>query len=129
MKRYQQLFSSDRRLYRSRKGVILGVCRGLSNYFNLRVAWVRVLTVAVLLVSGIWPIVVVYLIAGMLMKPEPMIPFETEEQKDFYDGYTANRHRTLRDLKRRFTNLDRRLRRMEDTVTSRDFEWEQRMNR
>jgi phage shock protein C len=109
--------------------VILGVCRGLSNYFNLRVAWVRVLTVAVLLVSGIWPIVVVYLIAGVLMKPEPMIPFETEEQKDFYDGYTANRHRTLRDLKRRFTNLDRRLRRMEDTVTSRDFEWEQRMNR
>lgn len=126
MKKYK--FPTDRRLYRSRKGIIMGVCRGLSDYFNLRVGWVRLLAVAILLLTGIWPIVIIYLIAGVLMKPEPMIPFESEEQKDFYDGYTADRHRTLRDLKRRFSGLDRRLRRMEDQVTSRDFDWERRFN-
>lgn len=126
MKRYR--FPSDRRLYRSRNGVIMGVCRGLSDYFNLRVGWVRLLAVAILLITGVWPVVIIYLAAGVLMKPEPMIPFENEDQRDFYDGYTANRHRTMRDLKRRFSTLDRRLRRMEDKVTSRDFEWEQKFN-
>jgi phage shock protein C len=121
-------FPTDRRLYRSRHGIIMGVCRGLSDYFNLRVGWVRLVAVAILLMTGIWPIVVIYLLAGVLMKPEPMIPFESEEQKDFYDSYTTDRHRTLRDLKRRFSNLDRRLRRMEDRVTSRDFEWERRFH-
>ena len=72
--------------------------------------------------------VVLPLAAGVLMKPEPMIPFENEDQRDFYDSYTSNRQRTLRDLKRRFSTLDRRLRRMEDKVTSRDFEWQQKFN-
>jgi phage shock protein C len=62
------------------------------------------------------------------MKPEPVLPLENEYQQDFYDGYVNNRSRALRELKRRFSNLDRRLRRMEDRVTSRDFEWEQRLN-
>jgi len=126
MKRYR--FPSDRRLYRSRKGLIMGVCRGLSDYFNLRVGWVRLLAVAILLISGIWPAVIIYLAAGVLLKPEPMLPFENEDQKDFYDSYTSSRHRTMRDLKRRFSTMDRRLRRMEDKVTSRDFDWEQKLN-
>lgn len=121
-------FTTGRRLYRSRQGMIWGVCRGFSDYFNFRVGWVRFFVILILLLSGIWPIVAIYLIAGLLMKPEPVIPPESEEQQDFYDSYTNNRQRTLRDLKRRFSALDRRLRRMEDKVTSRDFEWEQRFN-
>jgi phage shock protein C len=121
-------YGSDRRLYRSRRGVIMGVCRGLSDYFNLRIGWVRLVTVILFLISGIWPVLIIYFVAAVAMKPEPMIPFESEEQQDFYDGYTMNRHRTLRDLKRHFSALDRRLRRMEDTVTSRDFDWEQKLN-
>lgn len=126
MKRFA--LPSGRRLYRSRRGIIWGVCRGLSEYFNLRVGWVRFFAVLILLLSGIWPIVIIYFIAGLLMKPEPVIPLENEEQRDFYDGYVSGRHRTLRDIKRRFSTLDRRLRRMEDKVTSRDFEWEQKLN-
>jgi phage shock protein C len=121
-------FPNNRRLYRSRNGVIWGVCRGLADYFNLRVGWVRFFAVLVLLLSGIWPIAAIYFIAGLLMKPEPVIPFESQEQRDFYDNYTHGRQRTLRELQRQFSALDRRLRRMEDNVTSRDFEWEQRLN-
>jgi len=121
-------FPSDRKLYRSRNGVIWGVCRGLSDYFNFRVGWVRFFAIVILLLSGIWPIVAIYVIAGLLMKPEPVIPLGSQEETDFYDNYTHGRQRTLREMRRRFTNLDRRLRRMEDRVTSRDFEWEQRFN-
>ncbi len=119
---------SDRGLYRSRDGVIWGVCRGVSDHFNLKVGWVRFFTVLALLFTGIWPILIIYILAALLMKPEPAIPLEREDQKDFYDSYMSSRQRTLRGLKRRFSNLDRRLRRMEDNVTSRDYDWEERFN-
>ena len=115
-------------LYRSRNGVILGVCRGIAEYFDFSVAWARIIAVLLLLFSGFWPIAIIYFIEALLMKPEPVIPLENESQRDFYDNYVNSRSRTLRDLTRRFSSLDRRLRRMEDRVTSRDFEWEQRLN-
>jgi len=127
MKRYD--YSSGRKLYRSRDGWICGVCQGLSDYFNLRVGWVRFITVLVFLFSGIWPIVIMYLIACLLMKPEPAIPVENEYRQDFCDTHYSRRSRARRDFKRRYSNLERRFRRMEDTVTSRDFEWEQRLER
>ncbi len=117
-----------RKLYRSRDGVLCGVCRGLSDYLDLRVGWVRFFLVLILLFTGIWPTVIAYFVACLMMKPEPVLPLENESQRDFYDSYVSSRSRTLRDLKRRFSSLDRRLRRMEDRVTSRDFEWEQRLN-
>lgn len=39
-------------LYRSRDGIIAGVCAGLAEYLDLSVFWVRVVTVALLLCSG-----------------------------------------------------------------------------
>jgi phage shock protein C len=126
MRRYDD--SSGRRLYRSRNGAICGVCRGLADFSDLRVGWVRFFTLLLLFFTGVWPVVILYFIACLLMKPEPVIPLENEFQRDFYDNYVSSRSRTLRDLKRRFSNLDRRMGRMEDRVTSKDFEWEQRLN-
>lgn len=119
----------SRGLYRSRDGVIFGVCRGLADYFNLKVGWIRFFAVLGFLLTGVWPLLIIYPAAALLMKPEPVIPFESDEQRDFYDSYIDGRARTLRDLKRRFGSLDRRLNRLEDRVTSRDYEWEQRLNR
>lgn len=113
-------------LYRSRDGVILGVCRGVADYFNLRVFWVRVIILTLFLFSGIWPMVFIYFVASLLMKPEPTRPIETEAEKEFYDSYVSSRTRVAGRLKRRFQNLDRRIRRMEDTVTAREFDWERK---
>ena len=121
MRRYDD--SSGRRLYRSRSGVVCGVCRGLSDYFDLRVGWVRFFTLLILFFTGIWPIVVIYFIACLLMKPAPVVPLENEFQRDFYDNYVSSRSRSLRDLKRRFSGQEHRIGRMEDKVTSRHFEW------
>ncbi|HRI89999.1 MAG TPA: PspC domain-containing protein [Candidatus Hydrogenedentes bacterium] len=60
-----------RGLYRSRDGVLFGVCRGLAEHFDISVFWTRVLTVIAFIVSGFFPVVVLYIIAALLMKPEP----------------------------------------------------------
>lgn len=63
-------------LYRSRHGMIAGVCAGLAEYFDLSVCWARVAAVALLLCSGIWPVVIVYVIAALMMKKNPYVRWE-----------------------------------------------------
>ena len=118
--------SRDGQLYRSRDGMILGVCRGLAEYYNLPVFWVRFAAAMALLITGLWPILGIYLLAAFLMKPEPAVPFRSEDEHEFYHSYYSSRKMGLQRLKRTFDNLDRRLRRMEDHVTTREFDWERR---
>lgn len=118
----------NRGLYRSRRGVIFGVCRGIAEYFDFSVVWVRLLTVFLLLVTGIWPVAGLYFLAALIMKPEPVIPIDSEEEQEFYDSFTHSRHHAVNRLKRRFERLERRIRRMEDVVTSKEFDWDQRFN-
>ena len=124
MKRYKP----TRGLYRSRQGIIFGVCRGLGEYFDFSVFWIRFIAVIMLMISGLWPMIGIYILAALVMKPEPIRPFESEAERDFYDSYMDSRRSTLRRVRRRYDNLDHRLRRMEDIVTGKDFEWEQKMN-
>ena len=120
-------FRNDRRLYRSRNGAIAGVCRGLATYFSFSVSWLRFLAIVLTVLSGLWPVVILYAVAAMVMKPEPARPIQTEAEKDFYDDYVHSRHGAARRVKRRYDHLERRLRRMEDSVTAREFDWDRRM--
>jgi phage shock protein C len=119
---------SGRGLYRSRNGVILGVFKGLGNYFDLPVRWLRIIGVIIFFISGFWPIAVLYLLAAFIMKPEPVIPVATIDEAEFYDSYTHSRTGAVSRMKRQFDHLNRRIRRMEDIVTDREFDWEQRLN-
>lgn len=120
-------YRNARGLYRSRHGIIAGVCRGLADYFNLSVSWLRFLIIVLMVFSGLWPLIILYAVAAMVMKPEPVRPIETEAEKDFYDDYVHSRHSAARRVKRRYDHLERRLRRMEDSVTAREFDWDRRM--
>jgi phage shock protein C len=121
-------YEYNRGFYRSRHGVILGVCRGLADYFDLKVFWIRVIFIFLLLVSGVWPMLIIYLIASLIMKPEPVRPLDSEGEKEFYDSYTDSRHRAASRIKRRYHDLERRIRRMEDVVTGREFDWHRKFN-
>jgi phage shock protein C len=114
--------TGDRRIYRSRRGIILGVCRGLAEHFALSVFWVRVAVFIIFLFTGFWPVGVIYIIAGLILKPAPVVPFQNENDQEFYQSYTTSRESALQRLKRKFDNIDQRIRRMEHTVTSRDFD-------
>jgi len=126
MKRFENILHGG--LYRSRHGMLLGVCRGIAEYFDLSVFWVRTLTVIVFLFSGFWPIMGLYFLAALLMKPEPVVRIETDDQQEFYDSYVSSRKGAVDRVKRRYDHLERRIQRMEDAVTTREFDWETRLN-
>ena len=116
--------------YRSRQGLVMGVCRGLADYLNFPVFWLRLLLVLLMIFSAFWLIIALYFLAAAIMKPEPVLPLSTDEEQDFYDSYAGvSRKSALTRLKRQFDSVDRRLQRMEDIVTSRDFDWEQRFTK
>jgi phage shock protein C len=118
--------SFQRGLYRSRNGIILGVIRGIAEYFDFSVFWARAIAVILLLVSGFWPITGLYFLAALIMKPAPVLRIDSDDAHDFYDSYVHSRPRAVNRLKRRYDHIEQRIRRMEDTVTSRDYDWESR---
>ena len=115
--------ASSQGIYRSRKGIFMGVCRGLADYFNFSVSWLRVITLVLFLFTGFWPVGVMYIVAGLLLKMEPVSPLHDEKDQEFYDTYTHSRQSAIQRIKRKFENIERRIQRMEHTVTSREFDW------
>jgi len=91
-------------------------------------AWVRVFVLIVMLCTALWPTVALYLLAALLMRPEPVLPFQTHDDREFYDSYVNSRSMAVQRLKRTRENLDRRLQRLEHMVTAREFDWERRLN-
>jgi phage shock protein C len=115
-------------IYRSRDGVFLGVCKGVANYFDFSVFWVRTALVIVFICSGFWPVLGVYLVAAFFMKPEPVRPLVNDDEREFYDSYVNSPASAAQRLQKKFRDLDRRIRRMEDSVTGREYDWERRFN-
>ncbi|MCG8688887.1 MAG: envelope stress response membrane protein PspC [Desulfobacterales bacterium] len=110
-------------IYRSRQGLFMGVCRGVAEHFNLSVFWTRTIVFILFLFTGFWPVGILYIIAGLLLKLEPVIPLENETDQEFYQSYTTSRSSAIQRIKRKFDNIDRRIQRMEHTVTSREFDF------
>ncbi len=108
--------------------MICGVCRGIGEYLDFSVFWLRAVFVVVLFMGGLFPPVVVYFIAAIFMKPEPVIPFSDVEDQEFYNSYVSSRSMALNRVKKTYGNLDRRIRRIEDIVTAKDYDWETRLH-
>jgi len=100
----------------------------VAEYFDMSVFWLRMAVVLVFLLSGFWPVMGIYLVAAFFMKPNPVRPIETEDEQEFYDSYVNSPRSAAQRLKRQFENLERRIRRMESTVTGKDYEWERKFN-
>ena len=114
-------------LYRSRYGMVLGVCKGIAELYEIPVFWLRAGMVFLMITTGIWPVVLIYFAIGLYLKPEPVVPFTNESDNEFYSSYTNSRSMALHRIKKKFKQLQNRLRRMEDVVTSREFSWDMKM--
>ncbi|MFA5256994.1 MAG: PspC domain-containing protein [Opitutales bacterium] len=113
-------------LYRSRHGRIFGVFQGIADATGLDVFWMRVIAVVLLFMTGFAPLIPLYILAALLMKPEPVKPLADDEE-EFYNSMTSNRKLALTRLSGKLDSLDRRARRIEDIVTARGFDWDRRM--
>jgi phage shock protein C len=104
------------------------VCKGIAQHLGFSVFWMRVIVAAITVCTGIWPMLGLYLIAALIMKPEPVIPFQTEGDEEFYNSFTSSRQMAVHRLKRTYDRLERRIRRMEAIVTDQEFDWDRRFN-
>lgn len=115
------------RLHRyPRRGWVAGVCVGLADFFDWNVKLIRILLIASFVISGFFPVGVIYLALWYLM--------DEGDVEDRGDAYRPQRRRgsdprpppaggpSSADLSGRFARLEQRLRNMEDCVTSSDFE-------
>jgi len=114
-------------LYRSRHGVLLGICRGVSDYFNLPVFWIRFALIILFLISGFFPIVLLYVLAGLIMKKEPA---SSEENRcnDRYSCYADRYNDNSRDFKKRLDRLKNKIREAESNMSYREYQWNRKFN-
>lgn len=61
-----------KKLYKSRTNkTIAGVCGGLEDYFNIDVTIIRLIWVALTIATGIFPGIVAYVAAALIIPEEP----------------------------------------------------------
>ncbi|MEE4262243.1 MAG: envelope stress response membrane protein PspC [Desulfobacteraceae bacterium] len=113
-------------LYRSRDGIILGVCRGVADYLDVSAFWIRAILIVVFIFTGFWPVIGIYILAAFLMKSEPGVPGEKDSKRNYQCRYNRARRETSERIRRKWGHLEKRIRRMEDKVTSREFDWKKR---
>lgn len=119
--------SSRRYLYRSRQGIIFGVLRGLASYLGLSLFWLRTITIIVCILTGFFPLIPLYLVAALLMKPEPQQPLAGEDE-EFYNSYATNKTAATDRLQTRLETLERRAARLESVVTGKEYSWDRRLS-
>jgi|WetSurMetagenome_2_1015567.scaffolds.fasta_scaffold1292930_1 phage shock protein C len=119
--------TSHHTLYRSRHGKIFGVFQGIGDATGLSVFWMRVFAIVLVVFTGIFPVILIYIIAALFMKIEPIEPLD-EDGEEFYNSVTSNRKLAMMRLSSKLAALDRRAQRIETVVTSRGSDWDKRMN-
>ena len=95
-----------------------GVCAGIADYTGIDVTLVRLGFVASLFIIGPMAFAVYFIASWMApKKPVELYDRNSDEQK-FWQGVRRSPHRTARDVRGRFRELDRRLADVETYVTS-----------
>lgn len=127
--RNDYLGGARNRLYRDRENsVIFGVCAGLADYFGFDVKLTR-LCVAIGGVVFFPTVIIIYVIMGLLLDESPNTPREQPRpDPELRRRVRSEPHATLRSVRHRFRELDRRLQRLEKYVTSKKYNLEREIN-
>ena len=121
-------FLSEMQRY-PRDGWLAGVCRGIADYFDWKVQWVRVIVIAIALLTTAWPVLIVYGVLWYVMEEGDLNNPNRPKWSDMpmaaarAAGASASSETastTLRDIKERFMRLDDRLRKLEDSALNKD---------
>ena len=113
--------------FRSNDGVIFGVARGQAEYFGWSVGLVRLILILATVFMFFWPTVILYLIAALVMSPAPAERLDSQEERDIWLKAQLDPKGAMEQLAKRAASVEKRLRRLEDFVTSKDFLWSRRM--
>lgn len=114
--------------YLSHSRILFGVCGGIGRHLGISPFAARLITVLFALPSGIFPCLVIYILLGLILQPEPVIDFTSESDVEFFSSIAQDRKLAAHRLRRLQESLDRRIQRMESVVTSREYEWDRRIS-
>ena len=116
------------RLYRDpAHGILAGVCAGIAGYFGTGRMPVRLVFLVALVVFFI-PTALGYVVLAYALKPRPPALYADAEEESFWRGVATAPDDTFTTLRRKFGDLERRLRALETQVTSTDFDLRRKFN-
>jgi len=87
------------KLYRSRKGMIFGVCQGIADWKGINAGYIRLSLVILTVFTGFFPFGLLYLIAAFFLPVEPAY----RERRSSYSR--SHVKRGFYDLKQEFDDL------------------------
>lgn len=77
----------QKRLTKSQNKILAGVFGGIADYFNFDPAWVRIIGAALILFTGVFPGVALYIIAAIVMpEPNETAPRAEKHETDYQTG-------------------------------------------
>lgn len=117
---------------------ISGVCAGIADRFDWDTTVVRIVWVVATIFTGIWPMVVAYIMAAWLVdaKPQGLGYHDDGRYSDARAEIDESRRATYQrqsrtwqfsDVKNRFDRVEGRLRTLEQVVTSREFQMDREL--
>lgn len=105
-------------LYRDKQNAkLMGVCSGIADYTGVNALWVR-LGFLVLLFAGMGIILPLYFLAGLLLNKKPPHLYVDKQEQKYWQGVRQNPKRTVREVRGKFRDIDRRLAEVETFYVS-----------
>ncbi len=109
------------RFYRDKRhGKIAGVCAGLSEHFGFDVTLIRVGTLASFFLLGPFLFVAYFLMAWMAPTQPTGLDRLNPDERKFWQNVRKNPRASVRSVRSRFRDIDRRLAHAEAHLTSPD---------
>ncbi len=107
-------------LYRDRQNAkLMGVCSGIADYTGVNVLWIRLGFLVALFSGALSPIVLpLYLLAGILLNKKPPHLYVDQQEQKYWQGVRQNPKRTVREVRGKFREIDRRLAEVETFYVS-----------
>ena len=119
----------SQKLYRSRNGVIFGVCRGVAETFDLSLFWVRSGFIFAFAITLFFPTGLIYLLLALLLKLRPVESVISRSNDVIFDDVSlGSRKLGLMQFKAKFDSMEQRIRRIETHVTNKAYDWDRRLN-
>jgi phage shock protein C len=111
---------ATKKLYRSPRGKIFGVCTGIAEWRDLPVDPVRLIVFITVMVTGFFPGAAIYLLAALVipMNPDSGPYASRENPKD----------QTDEDLKEEYERLKRKVENMENDIFNKERDWDDRFH-
>lgn len=122
------MYMATKRLYRSRRGKIFGVCQGIADWRDLPVDLLRAIVAVSILVTGVFPGIIIYALIALFLPLEPGYGTYYEESDEREAEQRGHFTRTREDLRETFEHLKRKVEGMEEQIFDKERDWDQRFH-